>query len=175
MVAAMMFPVVLGPVRIAAARSLWSRRHRAVAGFLTGYVALWTIVGVPVAGLAILARGRLSPVAAAAAGFAIAVAWQLTSAKRRALSSCHRTIPLAPDGWRADAGCVRFGWIVGGQCVLSCWALMLACVLSAHSLAAMAGLGAAGAAERLVPRFSNARVCGAICICGAVYAMMAIP
>ncbi len=45
MVVAMMFPLVIGSVRTVAARSLWRRRHRAIAGFLTGYAGAWFLVG----------------------------------------------------------------------------------------------------------------------------------
>src|SRR5688500_2344428 len=41
MTVAMMTPLVLGAVRIAAHRSLWARRHRAIGLFLTGYLSLW--------------------------------------------------------------------------------------------------------------------------------------
>ena len=81
-------------------------------------------------------------------GFAIAAVWQLAPIRLRALRACHRSVPLAPRGWRADADCLRFGWLTGGQCVLSCWALMLACVLAGHTLLAMVGVAAIGVAER---------------------------
>src|SRR4029453_8935011 len=45
MVIAMMFPIVITPVRVTAERSLWRRRHRAIAEFLAGYVLVWLVVG----------------------------------------------------------------------------------------------------------------------------------
>jgi predicted metal-binding membrane protein len=128
MTLAMMVPMVVLPMRTAAERSLWRRRHRAIAGFLIGYLACWAIVGILIA--------RIELRFGAAIAFAIAAAWQLTPQKRRALTACHRTMPLAPRGWRADRDCIRYGLRIGARCVISCWALMLACVLTGHALLA---------------------------------------
>ena len=112
MTVAMMLPMVAEHVRLTAERSLWRRRHRAMAGFVTGYLGLWALGGVVVALLPLHPSGRTAAIA-----FAIAGVWQLTPWKRRGLVGCHRTMPLAPRGWRADADCVRFGWRVGcGAC-----------------------------------------------------------
>ena len=48
MVVAMMVPLAAGAIRTTAARSLWRRRHRAIAAFLAGYLAPWAIAGVVV-------------------------------------------------------------------------------------------------------------------------------
>src|SRR6476620_12211696 len=45
MIVAMMLPLLVTPVRVVAARSLWRRRHRAIASFLVGYLATWLVVG----------------------------------------------------------------------------------------------------------------------------------
>src|SRR5947208_13000111 len=42
MTLAMMLPLIILPVRHAAFRSPWRRRHRAAAGVVLGYVAVWT-------------------------------------------------------------------------------------------------------------------------------------
>jgi hypothetical protein len=86
--------------------------------------------------------------AAPALAFIGAVFWQRSRMHQQALVACHRTIPLAPVGWRADRDCMRFGATLGCACLCSCWLLMLACALSGHSLVAMAATGAAGAADR---------------------------
>ena len=44
MVIAMMVPLTLANVRYVALSSLWRRRHRAIAGFLVGYLAVWFVV-----------------------------------------------------------------------------------------------------------------------------------
>lgn len=144
---AMMVPMVAGSIRLSAQRSFWRRRHRAAAGFLTGYLACWLLVGVAV----LLLPLRAGP-AETAIAFVVAAVWQLTPWKRRALVACHWRMPLAPRGWRADRDCLRFGWGCGLRCFVSCWALMLACFLSGHALAATAAGAAVGLAERYLVR-----------------------
>lgn len=135
MVVAMMFPLVIGQVRQTAFHSLWSRRHRAIGLFLTGYVVPWLACGA----LVILIQDELPVDARAAAiiAIAIAVAWQVSPPKRRALRNCHRVMPLAPRGWRASWSCVRFGGQIGAACVCTCWALMLVCTASDHTALTM--------------------------------------
>ena len=43
---AMMLPMVVDSIRATAERSLWRRRHRAIAAFLIGYLSLWIVIGV---------------------------------------------------------------------------------------------------------------------------------
>lgn len=146
MVAAMMLPLVLRPIWLTAIGSLWSRRHRAVAGFLLGFFGPWLGLGIIAAWL----REFPSTHSYAAAGLAFigAVFWQRSRMHQQALVACHRTIPLAPVGWRADRDCLRFGATIGCACLGSCWLLMLACSLTGHSLVAMAATSAVGASER---------------------------
>jgi predicted metal-binding membrane protein len=174
MVVAMMFPMVLGPVRITAARSLWSRRHRAISGFLMGYLGPWMVFGIA-ASVAVSGLGtqtRAEPLAAAALGFGAAVLWQITPIKRRAVLACHRTLPIAPSGWRADRDCLRYGWMVGSSCLVSCWALMLACVLAGHSIPAMICATAVGWTERSVARPNQRLLCAAIAGLALTYAIV---
>jgi Predicted metal-binding integral membrane protein (DUF2182) len=164
MVAAMMFPLLIDSIRTAAARSLWTRRHRAIAEFLTGYLVPWTIAGIVTIMLvrAASVSGSLGSWMWVAAGFAAAAVWQLTPVKLRALRSCHRTMPLAPRGWRADRDCLRYGWTIGGRCVVSCWAMMAGCVLAAHSVPAMLCVTAVGSAERFIPRLDRRLTAGVL-------------
>jgi hypothetical protein len=176
MIMAMMLPLVVEPIRTAAARSLWARRHRAIAGFLLGYVTPWLLLGALAGGLiaAVGLRQRTSLPVAAAIAFAVAAAWQLTPIKRRALRWCHRTVPLAPSGWRADRDCLHFGWTIGCRCVVSCGALMMACLLGGHGILAMTGVATVGAAERFLPR-ADPRIWGvAVVGLAAVYAWGAL-
>lgn len=155
MVVAMMLPLVFEHLRVTAARSLWPRRHRAMAGFLCGYVAIFLLAGlalslsVGASGLLAHGAGSRSTVAAA---LALAATWQLSRAKRRSLTACHRSMPLAPRGWRAHYDCLRYGWTIGRSCLVSCAGLMLACVVSAHSLPMMMTATAVAGAERVSPR-----------------------
>jgi predicted metal-binding integral membrane protein DUF2182 len=146
MVAAMMLPLSLTSVRLTAARSMWARRHRAIAGFLTGYFAPWLLLGIAAACLRELPW--MHSFTAPALGFLAAAWWQRTSRHKRAFIACHRTQPLAPLGWRADRDCLHFGATIGVACVRSCWPLMLACTFTGHSLIVMAGGMAVGAWER---------------------------
>ena len=108
MVVAMMFPLVMAQVRQAAFHSLWSRRHRAIGLFLAGYVAPWFAFGA----LVILIQGEF-PADGRASVIIVAIlsaaAWQASPFKRRALVHCHRIMPLAPRGWRANWDCRGLG------------------------------------------------------------------
>lgn len=156
MTAAMMPPLVILPVRHVAFRSFRDRRHRAIAGFLAGYLAVWTLAGAVLlpAAIAAAARGATERPVILAIGYLMAALWQLTPWKRGALRRCHRTVALAPRGWRADAACLGFGLRSGGSCLASCWVLMTAPMLASHSLAALAGIQAVMLCERYrrVPR-----------------------
>jgi len=169
MVVAMMLPVVVPSLRVAAFRSYWRRRHRAIAGFLAGYLGVWALAGLAVCLLLAAAPGltRGWPAAAVAGAFLLAAGWQWTGVKRRALVTCHRTTPLAPGGWRADRDCVVFGWRIGGSCCLSCWPLMLACTLAGHSSLALLACGWIGWVERYSWR-PNARLLSAAMMALAV-------
>jgi len=146
MVAAMMLPLTVDAVRATALRSLWRRRHRAIAGFLAGYMVPWLVAGwlVTTLRMEVWAHSAAAP----AVAFLAAALWLLTPAHRRALAACHRTQPLAPVGWRADLDCLRFGGTIGTACVRSCWPLMVACALAGHGPIALAGGMAVGALER---------------------------
>lgn len=128
MVMAMMVPFVGGPICATAQKSLWRRRDRAMALFVAGFVGPWLLLGT--------ASIRL-PLPSVLWLVFIAVAWELTPHKRRARASCHRTVPLAMAGWRADRDCVSYGWTIGVACVASCWAWMLVVAASGHSPALM--------------------------------------
>jgi len=161
---AMMLPMVVDSIRATAERSLWRRRHRAIAAFLIGYLSLWIVIGALVTLVRIPSNAQ--PWLAAGA-FAIAGAWQLTRAKRVALAGCHRTAPLAPSGWQADRDCIRYGWMIGARCIVSCWALMLACFVAGHAIAATAGLTAIGTVERYASR-PDQRLLSAALFAGAL-------
>ncbi len=154
MVGAMMLPVALPATRHVALNSLRRRRARAMVLFLAAYVAVWVAVGAAAVTAVELAIGAgVAPPALAGGGLLVAAGWQLTRVKRRALVGCRRTVPLPPVGWRADAGCVRFGVQQAARCVRSCWALMLAMAALGHaSLAWMALATGIVIVEELVPR-----------------------
>ncbi len=147
MVAAMMLPLTIGPLRAVAERSLWRRRQRALVEYLAGFAGVWLVAGVALLGLraALVALGWMPaqvPAWALASGLALAATWQLTPYKRRALRACHRTVPLAPSGWRALRDCVAYGARGALSCLVSCGPAMLALVLGGGSLVAMLAVSA---------------------------------
>jgi len=165
MVAAMMLPLTLASVRVTANGSLWSRRHRAIAGFLAGYFVPWLVLGIVVA--ALRAASWTHTYSAASLAFVVAALWQRTSVHAKFLIDCHRRPPLAPAGWQADRDCLRFGAFIGVVCVGSCWPLMVACTFAEHGFVAMTGGMAIGAFERFPyrPR-TTAMLVGTLALAG---------
>jgi predicted metal-binding membrane protein len=171
MVLAMMVPLIAASVRMVAARSLWRRRQRAVFTFLFSYVLLWSVVGWgALAVVTPLIGGSGSPLPATAA-LLVAAAWQSTALKQRALMACHRTAPLAPDGWPATRDCAQYGVLAGLRCVASCWAMMLACALAHHSLLVMATASSVGWSERST-RISQRATSAALVACALLHALV---
>ena len=142
MIVAMMFPLSVASIQATAARSLWRRRHRAIAWWLGGYITPWFILGVVVSLCTTLLS--IEPLAGssatAALAFMVAGLWQISSARALSLKRCHRTQPLAPSGWRANCDCVRYGWTTGVYCVATCGVLMVACWLLGHGALGLAGM-----------------------------------
>jgi len=176
MVVAMMLPLVVTAIRATSRRSLWSRRNRAIGGFLVGYLSPWLVLGLAASAIAaaIGLEDRRGLPALAAVGFGVAAAWQVTPVKRRAVWSCHRTAPLAPEGWRADRDCIRYGWDIGKRCLVSCWAMMLACVLAGHNLPTMACVGVLGAVERYTARPRRLAITGVLTGLALLYAALGL-
>ncbi len=170
MIVAMMVPLTLRSLANAASRSLWSRRHRAMALFLVGYLAPWMVAAAPVELLRALLGARGEASAAAAVAFGVAAAWLLVPLRDSALGACHRTIPLAPTGWRADRDCLRYGATIGIPCVVTCLPLMAACAFAGHATFAMVGAAAIAALERLSFRTPRRAVLVATLALAAVYA-----
>jgi len=150
---AMMVPTILGGLRLAASRSLWSRRHLAISLALIGYTAPWVVFGLTLEFAWALVPPRWSSVLLVASLF-LAAAWQLTWTKRRGLVRCHRDAILAPSGWRADWTCLRYGFLLVRGCLQTCWALMIACTAAGHALWVVVLITAVMWAERFlrVPR-----------------------
>lgn len=139
-VVAMMVPLVLPTLRWVAIASLWTRRDRAMAVCLTGYLALWVVASI-VIGLSVdTLHAAGGSFAATGMSAAAALAWQGTRSKRRALRACHVTRPLSPSGWTADRDCAALGVQVGWGCVRNCWAFMAVVFAFGHHPIAMFGI-----------------------------------
>jgi hypothetical protein len=174
MIVAMMFPTLVGQLRVVSARSLWFRRNRAIAFLLAGYSCLWLLYGFVLdAGFELLRT--TAPIVLtflAPFFFLVAVLWQLTPQKRQSLIACHITMPLAPSGWRADFDCYQYGFRIGTSCCLSCWALMLACAATGHTLWAMVIVALISWSERFVRRPSQLWFSLALCTAGLVASLV---
>jgi predicted metal-binding membrane protein len=149
MTVAMMVPAALPAIGYVALNSLVPRRGRAMALATAAYVAVWLPFGAAALALrhAAVDGAGARPAALVAATAVVAVAWQATRAKRRAVLACGTTVPLPPRGARADLACLRFGLRHGERCLRSCWALML--VMAAATGPGALGLMAVGTAVTL--------------------------
>lgn len=132
---AMMAPLALPAVGFVARNSIRRRRNRAMAVYFSAFMAVWMgfgLVALPIVSLVERHSADESHVLLAGL-LAIAAAWQLSRWKRRALNTCGRTMPLPPEGRRADAACMRFALLDGWRCVRSCWSLMLVMAVVGHA------------------------------------------
>jgi predicted metal-binding membrane protein len=152
MLAAMMVPALIAPVRHVHDRSFAHRRVRAILLFATGYVAIWMPTGVMLLALVpavrfVAYRSGMQPAIIISV---IALAWQCSPVKQRCLNRNHVHTELAAFGLAADIDAFRFGLTHGIWCVGSCWALMLLSMLvSRGHVAAMAAVTLWHFAERL--------------------------
>jgi hypothetical protein len=135
MVVAMMVPALPGNLRDIAQRSYRSRRQKAIALYLAGYVAVWTLAGMPV--LVVRAQTWSHDLTIAAIVFAIASLWAWVPVRARFVAACHRRIPLAPQGWLADGSVLAQGVVTAIPCVVTCGPMMLGCALTGHRLLPM--------------------------------------
>ncbi len=132
MVGAMMIPPALPMARHVALNSKRQRRQRGAFLFVGASLLPWVAVGlvlVTLSGPAGLSEYRQMVLGVS---LLLAAAWELTSAKKRALKKCHRTIPLPAHGRKADIACVKLGLNYGRACFGACWALMLPMALLGH-------------------------------------------
>jgi predicted metal-binding membrane protein len=140
MLAAMMAPLLIGPLRHLAERSLPRRRPRVAGLFLAGYLTVWLVAGALLLALA----DALEGIRAAAVVVLVAVlVWQFSPAKQRCLNRRRAHPALAAFGRRADTEAARFGLSHGAWCVGSCGpAMLLPLVVGADQLAVMAAVTA---------------------------------
>jgi predicted metal-binding membrane protein len=167
MVIAMMLPATLPAVRHVAHNRLRWRRRRATVTFVAVYLGIWGAFGAPLVALSPLWSAAGDHVRVVVA-LTLAVAWQLTPLKRRALLDCHLPSPLPPRGPRATAGVIRFALRNGTACVRSCWAMMVAMALaSSGALAWTLLICAIVTTEKLAQRPRRATRAGAAVPAGA--------
>ena len=142
MLAAMMGPLLIAPIRHVRDRSFARRRARAIALFAIGYTAVWMAAGAVLLAMSLAIRQAApeSPVRLALAAV-IAMVWQFSPVRQRCLNRGHAHPQLPAFGRAADIGALRFGLTHGVWCAGSCWALMLLPLLiSRGHLIAMAAV-----------------------------------
>jgi predicted metal-binding membrane protein len=126
MVAAMMVPLLVAPVRHVRNTSFARRRVRAIALFVAGYAAVWMMAGVVLLPLTLEVRlAAADPSIPLTLAAMIAFLWQCSPVKQRCLNRAHAHQELAAFGPAADIDALGFGLRHGIWCVGSCWALML--------------------------------------------------
>jgi predicted metal-binding membrane protein len=151
MIAAMMSPLLIAPLRYVQERSFAKRRARAALLFAAGYMAVWMAAGLGLQSAALAARwAEPAPLVCLGLAAAIALLWQVSPAKQWCLNRCHRQPHLAAFGAAADRDALGYGVANGAACVGTCWALMLLplFLVQAHLLA-MAAVTLFILAERL--------------------------
>ena len=130
MVAAMMPPLIIAPLRHVRDRSFARQRARATILFAIGYGVVWMIAAVVLQLIALAARWA-APTPLLCFGLAVvtAILWQVSPTKQWCLNRCHRRPYLAAFGAAADRDAFDFGLTNGAACAGSCWALMLLTLL----------------------------------------------
>lgn len=180
MVAAMMLPSSYPMVR---AYAVLAARPGGLAGFLGGYVAVWTVFGLALfagdLGLHHVLDGSSRPFAGHATvlgnALLVAGAFQLTERKRRCLDRCRRPAEFLRHHGAAGAGAFRLGREYGVHCLGSCWALMLAVfALGKPELLWMALFGAVMLYEKVGRHgLLAARLAAALLLAGSLAATFA--
>lgn len=152
MVVAMMIPPALPMARRVIQNSKRYRRQRAGFLFVGASLLLWAGIGFVGVSLAAWAGAYDYRRWLLGGSLLLAAAWELTPAKRRALKACHRTIPLPPDGRKADLASVRMGFQYSRACFRASWALMLPMALAGHGLVVMMLATGIAVAEEVVAK-----------------------
>jgi predicted metal-binding membrane protein len=131
MLAAMMLPLVVAPLRHVRDRSFARRHARAMLLFVLGYFAVWTAAGMVLQLAALVALWTVPlPLVWLSLAFAVATVWQVSPAKQWCLNRCHRRPELAAFEPAADRDAFCFGLTGGAACAGACWALMLPMLLA---------------------------------------------
>jgi predicted metal-binding membrane protein len=136
MLVAMMAPALIAPILHVRLQSFRTRRARAVALFVTGYVLVWLPAGALLTAIALAGTLCMGPLALTTTAVAAAAIWQCSPAKQSCLNRGHAHMALAAFGAAADRDAFRFGVTHAWWCVGSCWALMLVPMLLPFAQAA---------------------------------------
>jgi predicted metal-binding membrane protein len=131
MLTAMMAPLLIPALRHVHARSLRSRRWRAVSLVTVAHAVVWTVGGIVLLAVASALRS-VSGYAdlAVLLGLVAALTWQLSPLKQHCLNRHCTHPPISSFGGAADREALRFGGTHAAWCLGSCWALMLVSLLA---------------------------------------------
>lgn len=127
MLLAMMPLLLVHPLDYVWRRSLLRKRWQAVALFVIGFSAIWTLAGVVLMALTVGARVILgfSPMDTLIVALGVCLVWQASPFKQACLNHCHNQPRISAFGLDFFKDCLRYGMVSAGWCVGSCWALML--------------------------------------------------
>lgn len=154
MMAAMMLPSV-APFASTYARTVREHRFPRLASFAVGYLAVWSLIGIPAYGLALVAdeyAGEDSARWLALGVFGAAGVYQLTPLKFRCLNHCRTPMGhlLRYAAFRGPFRDLRAGFEHGFVCAACCWGLMAILIaLGVMNVPAMIVLAAVIAIEKV--------------------------
>ncbi|MGC5702693.1 DUF2182 domain-containing protein [Pseudomonas sp. NFXW11] len=115
-------------------RSLRRKRWQAVALFVLGYAAVWTLGGLLLLSLVVLVQVwlGLSTSQSLMGALLLCLLWQASPLKQQCLNHCHVQPRISAFGMDFIIDCLRFGLSAGAWCVGSCWPLMLMPMLTSQ-------------------------------------------
>lgn len=177
MMAAMMFPAIAPVVKLYA-RASGAARVAPLPFFVSGYITVWTTLGLPAffawwALMDPIDDGRVWAARLAGSVLLAAAVWQLTPLKSICLRHCRSPMSFFLRFGRSIAGpfgALRMGATHGLFCVGCCWALMAVLVaLGTMNLAWMLGLALLILLEKNAPQGERIAVAA-----GAVFAAFGV-
>ncbi|WP_300664483.1 DUF2182 domain-containing protein [Fluviicola sp.] len=163
MICAMMFPLLKRPVRHVAFSVQKRNRETGILLFLTGYILVWSLVGIVFHSIPILtefiAGNHQLPInfnflAGTCFLFAAIISWLPN--RRVTLMKCELTMPIRLHGWNFLKDSVTYGMKIGIICLQMCWMIMIGLMLIHHSIFIMLAASFILVTERyLVPHDSK--------------------
>lgn len=160
MMGAMMFPAIL-PVVLTFRRASTRRQAAPTAAFVSGYLIVWTAIGIPSYFAWRALQGPIASDAAWAARlaggvFIVSAAYQVSPLKSACLRHCRTPMSFfmrQRHDLRRVSGAARAGTAHGLLCLGCCWALMAILVaLGTMNVAWMVALAALIFVEKVAPR-----------------------
>ncbi len=142
MVLAMMLPLAVPHLSIFCARLYRPMQRRAMVAVLSGFVAIWLVIGLFAVPLMLALRALASvqglawvvPVLA----YGAAILWSLSPTRQKVLRRCHMVPVICGQGYAVYHAAFRFGVRLGVLCGTTCGLAMAAPMLSGQGILAMA-------------------------------------